>query len=207
LKIYIYARVSTKDKGQDVDNQLRQLREFALKQGWEVVHVFVDHETGSKADRVQFQAMMLGCSQRHADLVLFWALDRFTREGALPTLQHLNTLTSYGVGFKSYTEQYLDSCGIFKDAVISILATIAKQERQRIRERVMAGLDRAREKGVRLGRPVRAMDRKQIAYLREIGYSWRAIGKRVGVSPATAMKALESPKKAFKKGVRNHARK
>jgi DNA invertase Pin-like site-specific DNA recombinase len=50
-------------------------------------------------------------------------------EGVLETLQYLRTLTSYGVGWKSFTEQYLDSCGVFRDAVLSILATIAKQER------------------------------------------------------------------------------
>jgi len=192
MRIYIYARVSTKDKGQDVENQLRQLREFAITQGWDIVHVFVDHETGSISDRKEFQAMMLGCSQRKADLVLFWALDRFTREGALPTLQHLNTLTSYGVGFKSFTEQYLDSCGIFKDAVISILATIAKQERQRIRERVLAGLERARANGARLGRPRVAVNIDRIAHCRAAGDSWRTIAYKMGISTGTAHRALKT---------------
>ena len=81
--------------------------------------------------------MMADAAQRQFDVVLFWALDRFTREGALETLQHLNWLGSYGVGFRSFTEPYLDSCGIFKDAVIAILGTIAKQERVRISERVV----------------------------------------------------------------------
>src|SRR5207249_4320377 len=78
-------------------------------------------------------------------MVLFWSLDRFSREGVLQTLQHLQRLTDYGVGFRSYTEAYLDSCGMFKDAVISILAVIAKQERIRIRERTLAGLKRYHE--------------------------------------------------------------
>ena len=71
--------------------------------------------------------------------MLFWSLDRFSREGALPTLQQLNLLESYGVGYKSYTGQYLDSTGIFKEAVISILAIVAKQERVRLSERTRAG--------------------------------------------------------------------
>src|SRR5262245_56344429 len=78
---------------------------------------------------------MEAASRREFDLVLFWSLDRFSREGVLETLQYLRTLTSYGVGWKSFTEQYLDSCGIFRDAVLSILATIAKQERIRLSER------------------------------------------------------------------------
>ena len=78
---------------------------------------------------------------RQFDLVLFWSLDRLSREGVL------ETLSSYGVGWKSFTEQYLDSCGVFRDAVLSILATIAKQERIRLSERTMAGLEKARREG------------------------------------------------------------
>ena len=127
MKAAIYARVSTKDKGQDTENQLVQLRRYAEAQGWESVE-FIDHETGKHADRDRFQAMFTAATRREIDVVLFWSLDRFTREGALPTLQHLNTLSGYGVGFRSFTEQYLDTCGIFRDAIIAILGTLAKQD-------------------------------------------------------------------------------
>ena len=76
-------------------------------------------------------------------MVLFWALDRFSREGTLATLQHLQKLSRYGVDWRSYQESYLDSCGPFKDVVISLMATLAKQERLRISERTKAGLQRA----------------------------------------------------------------
>ena len=97
--------------------------------------------------------MFTDASKRRFDLLIFWSLDRLSREGVLETLQHLNRLTSYGVAYRSFTEQYFDSCGIFKDAVISILATIAKQERVRLSERTRAGLAIARSKGRQLGRP------------------------------------------------------
>ena len=132
----LYARVSTKDKGQEVENQLRQLREFAAHSGWTIAAEYIDHETGKISDREQFQLMFTDASQRKFDVLLFWSLDRLSREGVLPTLQHLQRLTIYGVGFRSYTEQYFDSCGIFRDAVIAIVATVAKQERIRISERV-----------------------------------------------------------------------
>jgi DNA invertase Pin-like site-specific DNA recombinase len=80
---------------------------------------FIDHETGSTNDRAEFQRIFRDASQRRFDVLLFWALDRLSREGVLETLQHLNRLTSYGVGYRSFTEQYFDSCGIFKDAVIA----------------------------------------------------------------------------------------
>jgi len=182
MKTAIYARVSTKDKGQDTENQLVQLREFAAKQDWQITREYVDRDTGSKSDREEFQAMFADGSRRKFDLLLFWSLDRLSREGVLETLQHLNRLTSCGVGYRSFTEQYFDSCGIFKDAVISILATIAKQERVRLSERTKAGLAIARSKGRQIGRPRLKVHSSEIARLRSSGLSLRAIGRELGIS-------------------------
>lgn len=182
MKIAIYARVST-DK-QDTENQLVQLREFAAKQDWQVVSEYTDYESGSKSDRVQFQAMFADASRRKFDLVLFWALDRLSREGVYQTLQHLNRLESYGIGFRSFTEPYFDSCGVFKDAVIAIMATLAKQERVKRAERTRAGLARVRAAGKRLGRPVtlNGQHTAEIARLRSQGLSLRATGRQLGIS-------------------------
>ena len=127
--------------------------------------------------------MFADAHQRKFDLVLFWSLDRFSREGVLPTLQHLNQLESWGVGFKSYTEQYLDSTGIFKDAVISILAVVAKQERVRLSERTKASLVRTKAKGTVLGRRAVAPEIiEQIEALSQAGKSERTIAEQLGVS-------------------------
>src|SRR6266852_3928888 len=190
MKISLYARVSTKDKGQETENQLVQLREFAAKQGWQIVREYIDHETGSKSDRAQFQAMFSDASRRRFDLLLFWSLDRLSREGALETLQHLQRLTSYGVGYKSFTEQYLDSCGIFKDAVIGILAVIAKQERVRLSERTKAGIAIARSKGRQLGRPRLRTQPTEIARLMAQGLSQRAVGRELGISEGSVRRLI-----------------
>ena len=76
----------------------------------------MDVASGKSGDREQFKALFAAASRREFDLVLFWSLDRFSREGVFETLKHLQTLTGYGVGYRSFTEQYLDSCGMFKDA-------------------------------------------------------------------------------------------
>jgi DNA invertase Pin-like site-specific DNA recombinase len=191
MKICLYARVSTKDKGQETENQLVQLREFALKQGWEITNEYVDRETGGTSDRPQFQAMFSDASRRKFDLVLFWSLDRLSREGVLETLQHLNRLTASGVGYKSFTEQYLDSCGIFKDAVIGILAVIAKQERVRLSERTKAGLAIARSKGHRIGRPRLNTEPMEIARLKAQGMSLRAIGRLLGISEGSVRRLYQ----------------
>ena len=181
--------MSTRDKGQDTENHLTQLREFAVKQNWEIYREYVDHASGSTDDREEFQRMFADASKRKFDVLLFWSLDRLSREGVLETLQHLQRLISYGVGWRSYTEQFLDSVGPFRDAVLAILACLAKQERIRISERTRAGLDVARAKGKRLGRPVVAIDSGMVRKLRAEGVSFASIAKQLGVSKATAFKA------------------
>jgi len=138
MRICLYGRVST-DR-QETQNQITLLREFAFTQGWKIVREYVDVASGKSSDRQQFKALIAAAAKREFDLVLFWGLDRFSREGVFETLKHLQTLTGYGVGFRSFTEQYLDSCGMFRDAVISILAVIAKQERVRLAEPYGAAL-------------------------------------------------------------------
>jgi len=184
-RIVLYARVSTKDKGQDTRNQLAQLREFCARQEWTITREYVDQASAKSADRPKFKELMEAASRHDFDLVLFWSLDRFSREGVLETLQHLQRLTSYGVGWKSFTEQYLDSCGVFRDAVLSILATIAKQERIRLSERTVAGLERARKQGRIGGRPRGVTDRREVAELRAAGKSLGDIAAEMGLSKTT----------------------
>ncbi len=184
MRVALYARVST-DK-QETENQLIQLREQCVKQNWRVVLEFVDYESGGKADRPQFQGMLKAASQRKFDLLFFWSLDRLTREGVLETLQYLNRLESSGIAYKSYTEPFFDSCGVFKDAIISIMATLAKQERLKRSERTKAGLARVRASGVRLGQKPVDVDPADARRLRDSGLSIRAIALQLGVSVGTA---------------------
>ena len=109
MRIGLYARVSTDDKGQDPENQLRQLRQWCADAGHELVHEYVDRESGRKGvnGRKQFAALFEDAHKRKFDCVLFRALDRFTREGMVPTIMHLQRLASHGVGFHSYTEPHL----------------------------------------------------------------------------------------------------
>ena len=186
----IYARVSTRERGQDTQNQLHQLRGFAARQGWLIVSEFVDYESRSTDGREQFQAMFQAASRRQFDVLLFWSLDRFSREGVFETLTHLNRLTGYGVHYRSFTEQWFDSCGIFREAVISIMATLARQERVRISERTRAGLERARREGKTLGRPKVRVNAEEIRGLRAIGLSWSAVSAQTGVARATCQRAV-----------------
>lgn len=193
VRIAIYARVSTTDKGQDTENQLLELRRFVgikASEGWTISGEYVDQASGKTANRAEFQRLFRDAAERRFDLVLFWSLDRFTREGALETLQHLQRLTTNGVDWWSFKEEYLRSIGPFRDAVLSILATIAKQERIRMSERVKAGLDRARSQGTAIGRPKVITDRDEVVSLREQGLSHWQIAQKLGLARTTVQRIL-----------------
>jgi DNA invertase Pin-like site-specific DNA recombinase len=192
----LYARVSTKTKGQDTDNQLIELRRFAGARGLSIVIEYEEHVSGSgKVTRPQFERMMEDARQKKFDVLLFWALDRLTREGALKTIDYLQRLDTFGVAWVSYTEQYLDSLGVFKDAVLAILAVIAKQERTRLVERTKAGIARARIKGTKsglpIGRPRAVFSRDRVLALSTQGLSIRAIAGKLGVSHGSVQRTLK----------------
>jgi DNA invertase Pin-like site-specific DNA recombinase len=164
-----------------------------------VVHEYVDRVSGKRGDREQFQKMFAAASKREFDCLLFWSLDRLSHEGTVDTLNHLKRLTGYGVVYRSFTEQYLDSTGIFKDAIIGILAAVAEQqERVRLSERTIAGLRRARAQGRVGGRP-KAEDAEpklvaKIGRLRSQGKSIRAIADEVEKSLNTILRLLKTAK-------------
>ncbi|MEA3291085.1 MAG: recombinase family protein [Pseudomonadota bacterium] len=183
--VAIYARVSTKDR-QETENQLLQLREYCQKQGWMVFKEYIDRETGQTGDRPQFKKLFLHAHQRKFDVVLFWALDRFSREGVRETLNHLSQLEDADVDFVSYTEPYLNTLGHFRDAIIGILASLAKQEVVRRSERVKAGMARAKAEGKRVSRPALPKEKQdQIKKLAAQGIPKKEIARRIGVDPKT----------------------
>jgi DNA invertase Pin-like site-specific DNA recombinase len=194
MRIAIYARVSTDDKGQDPENQLRQLRAWCANAGHDIVREYVDHESGRKGagakGRKQFAALFDDAHKRKFDCVLFWALDRFTREGMVPTILHLQRLNACGVGFHSYTEAHLATDNeLVRNILLATLASLAKVEAQKISERTRAGMARARAQGKHIGRPaISRKVREQIAKRFAAGETPYRIGKELGVDRATAAK-------------------
>ncbi len=187
MRAIIYARCST--VRQDNENQIAQLEEHAKRQGWELVEVVRDIASGSKSDneRHGLDRVFQLAHQRKFDVLLFWALDRLSREGCRQTLEYLTRLDKLGVKWHSYSEPYISSIGLFADAVVAILATLARQERLRIGERTKAGLERARLKGAKLGRPrVDERIKNKAVELRSTGMSFAKIGEELGVSKARA---------------------
>jgi DNA invertase Pin-like site-specific DNA recombinase len=156
MRVAIYARVSTLDKGQDPENQLRELRAWCANSRHTISREYVERESGRKgADkRKQFAALFEDAAKRKFDCVLFWALDRFSREGMAQTIVHLQRLTSYGVTFHSYTEPHLATDNeLVRNILLALLSSLAKVEAQKISERTKAGMARAKAKGVKVGRP------------------------------------------------------
>ena len=185
-RVAIYARVST--SRQDTENQVRELRDYAVRQGWEVSHVFLEKEHGWEPDREKLKQLLSHAHQREFDLVLVWALDRFSRQGIAPTLQLLQRLREYGTPLVSYKEEFLRQTDQrVGELLLSLLAWVAKQEHLRISDRTKAGLATARARGRVLGRQrIYAFDADGVRRLRASGLSWRRI-----------LKALDLPEQAL----------
>jgi DNA invertase Pin-like site-specific DNA recombinase len=184
--------VSTRDKGQDNENQLAQLREFCHRHNWRIVHEYVDRATGKNSDREQFRAMFAAASRRECDAIVTWALDRLSREGVAQTFEHIKTLLGYGVQYISYAEAHFRTTGPAGELMIAIAAWIAQQERIRLSERTKAGLEKARKQGRIGGRPTLVVDRERIAQMDEEGYTLREIGSEMAISAASVCRILKS---------------
>jgi DNA invertase Pin-like site-specific DNA recombinase len=192
VRVALYARTSTDDGRQELTNQTRELHAYAERMGWKVVAEYLDQISGRKADRPQFQAAMKDARKRKYDVLLFWSLDRLTREGVLKTLLILNQLSGYGVKYRSLQEQWIDSLGAFSDAIVGILATVAKFEADRMSNRVRSGLARAIAEGKVLGRPRVVLDRHKLAIMRKKGMSLREIATATGRSAMTIQRLLKT---------------
>jgi len=192
MRVAIYCRVSKKTL--NTDNQLQDLRTFAATQpSWTIVLEFIETITGSGLkQRKEFERMMDAASRREFDLLLFWKLDRVSREGVSKTLDYLNRLKGWGCGWRSLQEPWLDTGNdMVTDIVLSVIAAMAKQERQTLIDRTMAGLRTARRNGKVLGRPRRTIDWKEVNKRYAAGESVRAIGRDLGVSHSLLLKGIE----------------
>jgi DNA invertase Pin-like site-specific DNA recombinase len=148
-KAAIYARVSTLD--QEPENQLAELRRYVGARGWAATE-YVDHGvSGAKDRRPALDHLLKDARRRRFDVLVVWRLDRLGRNlrHLIVTLEELRAL---GVDFTSLNEG-IDTGTPAGRLQLHLLAAIAEFERERIRERVLAGLARARATGKRLGRP------------------------------------------------------
>jgi DNA invertase Pin-like site-specific DNA recombinase len=186
-RVALYARVSTKD--QNAETQLQDLRRYSQARGLYVQGEYVDVSvSGRKERRPALDRLMAVVRDRKVDVVVVPAFDRFGRSlahlvGALADFQHL------GIGFISLREQ-IDLSSPTGRVMFAIIGAMAEFEREIIRERVEAGLRRARNQGKRLGRPPRVFNRDLVTELKAKGLSVRKIAKRVGISARSVQRVL-----------------
>ncbi len=183
MKAAIYARVSTLD--QEPENQLAELRRYVEARGW-TGQEFVDHGVSGTTDRrPALDRLLADAKRRKVDTVVVWRLDRLGR-----SLKHLVTLLdelqALGVGFVSLGEG-IDLQTPAGRLQLHILAALSEFERARIAERVLAGLQRARRQGTRLGRPPRRISRADLE--RTADLSVREAAREIGVSPTVLYRA------------------
>jgi len=186
-KVAIYGRVSTKD--QDPESQLLDLRKYVKLRNWEIYQEYVDRGvSGAKESRPELDKLMRDARKRKFDILLVWKFDRFAR-----STKHLVTaleeLEGLGIDFCSY-EDSIDTSTNHGKLVFTIMGAIAEFERSLIRERVLAGVRRAKENGIRLGRPPLEVDIEKMKELASKGVSIRTIAKEMGISKSLVHKTL-----------------
>ena len=156
MKVAIYARVSTDDKGQDVENQLVILRNWANSLGYDEIIEYKDIGiSGANSNRPNFIRMRMDARQNKFKGILIWSLDRFSREGISNTLAYIQDLDKYKVFLKSYQETWLNTSdeGMSR-LLLAIMSWTAEFERKRIAERIRAGIQRRKNLGnYKGGRP------------------------------------------------------
>ena len=159
MKVSLYARVSTSDKDQNPTTQLMPMREFVTAQSWELFNEYIDYAPATDlVHRIAWKELLSDASKRRFDILVVWRMDRAFRSvlDAATTLERLRT---WKVGLRSYSEPWLDTTSPFGEALYYITVAYAQLERGILRERVKAGMQRARAQGHPIGRP-RVMDRK-----------------------------------------------
>lgn len=161
MKVAIYARVSLDESNkssrqyQELDNQLKPLRDFCKSFNYEVVEEYTDKMSGANPARPAFRKMMQDALMRRFSGIVVWKLDRFSREGIIPTMSYIKQLKDRGLWLKSMTESWLDTSqeGI-TEIVLAIMSWASAEERKKISERTKAGIAYKRNLGKwRGGRP------------------------------------------------------
>lgn len=186
MTVALYARVST--EGQDPEVQLVALRAHAAQRGWQVVE-FVDRGvSGTKKRRPALDRLMKATWAGEFQIVLVWRFDRFARS-VKHLVAALETFRSLHIGFVSLQEQ-LDTSTPIGQAMFTIIGAMAQLERDIIRERVKAGLEPAKARGVRLGRPRVLLIAHELVSLRGQGLSVGEIARRFKCSRATVRRCL-----------------
>ncbi len=194
----LYARVSMSDQSQDPTTQLLPLKEFAAAQGWDI-RVYVDHAPANDLyRRTAWRELLDDASKHRFDLVLVWRMDHAFRS-VLDAATTLERFRGWGVGLRSYAEPWLDTTSPFGEALYYITVAYAQLERGILRERVRAGMERARKQGIKIGRP-RVTDRKGfkrrfrdiLERLNDGVISRRRASKELGIGYAPLKRLLDS---------------
>jgi DNA invertase Pin-like site-specific DNA recombinase len=188
-RVALYARVSTTDKGQDPNLQLRELRDYARRRGWKIAAEYVDLGiSGAKESRPRLNELMEAAHRGKFEIVCVWKFDRFARSVS-HLLKALEKFRSIGIEFCSYSEQ-LDTSTPAGKMVFTVLGAVAELERSLIVERVKAGLRNAKAKGKQLGRPRRTVDAEIIRRHRAAGLSWAKVAKATGISRTVCQRVV-----------------
>ena len=189
IRAALYARTSTADKGQDPMLQVEDLRRLADQRGWTIANEYVDEgQRGGKDSRPALDRMMDDARAGKLDVVAVWRFDRFARS-TKHLLTALEEFRAVGVDFVSQREA-IDTSTPMGRMVFTMIAAVAELEAALIRERVQAGVDRAKAAGKHCGRPPVEIDLRPALAMIDNGHGLKTTATALGVSRATLRRRL-----------------
>ena len=189
-RVIIYARVSTKE--QSVDMQLIDLRTYAKARRLEIIKEYIDYASGSRNDRENYQKLFNDVRKRKTDSILVWRFDRFARS----TKELINALEGFnnlGVDFISYKEN-IDTSTPTGKILFTMISAFAEFEKSIIKERIIAGMEKAKVKGVLFGRPkISEFKIKDALEMKAKGADYKEICKKLGISKSAYYEIIRKP--------------
>jgi DNA invertase Pin-like site-specific DNA recombinase len=205
MRAAIYTRVSTSDQNDEL--QLREIQDYATRQGWQIAELYHDVASGAKSSRPELNRLMADTRARKFDCLLVWKLDRFGRS-LVDCLNNIRTLEDHGIRFIAVTQGLdTDQRNPASRFLLHVLGAAAEFERSLIREPTQAGRVRNQQdfnagrvgksvysrsgKNLPVGRPKRIFNRERVIELRRSGASIRVIAKQLGVGVGTVVRTLQ----------------
>ena len=189
MRVALYARVSTDDKGQDPEVQLEALRNLASIRGYEIVQEYVDYASGRDGNRPRFKEMMESASRHEFDAIMALRVDRVMRS-VVNLREIISKLQTYRVKLL-LTDLEFDPDNPTSNLILNVVSSIAEWEREIIAQRTKEGMAHARSKGKKIGRPKVDLPLTKIALMRMEKMSWSSISDAVDIPKSTLLSNKE----------------
>jgi len=190
MKAAIYHHAEKDTSFEETAKQLKELEEFCKTRGFEIVQIYHDTDEEDGRQRPMFIQMIKDAHRRKFDTVVVWSFRNFRRFSGLKDVKYVIDLKNGGIRFLSYQEKFFDTASNYSNVLLPLLEWVVEEENRNTSDKTKLGIERAKRKGVVLGRPKVQIDMEKAKILRGQGKSLKEIANELKVSQETLRRAL-----------------